>query len=70
MASICGGPVVRYRDCVCAFGTATPPESRRGHEISTAPPSFDRAHEEVERIIDEGTPFARIEDAAFLDRGV
>jgi hypothetical protein len=31
--------------------------------ISTAPLSFDRANEEVEGMLDEGTPFARVEDA-------
>lgn len=31
--------------------------------ISPAPLSFDRANEEVERIIDEGTSFARVEDS-------
>ena len=31
--------------------------------ISTAPLSFDRANEEVEGMIDEGTSFAGVEDA-------
>ena len=31
--------------------------------IGTAPLSFDRANEEVEGMIDEGTSFARVEDA-------
>ena len=31
--------------------------------INTAPLSFDRASEEVEGMIDEGTSFARVEDA-------
>jgi hypothetical protein len=31
--------------------------------ISTAPLSFDRANEEVEGMIHQGTPFARVEDA-------
>jgi hypothetical protein len=30
---------------------------------STAPLSFDRANEEVEGMIDQGTAFARVEDA-------
>ena len=31
--------------------------------ISTAPLSFDRANEEVEGMIDQGTSFTRVEDA-------
>jgi hypothetical protein len=31
--------------------------------ITTAPLSFDRANEQVEGMIREGTPFARVEDA-------
>lgn len=31
--------------------------------MSTAPISFDRANEQVEKMVDRGTAFARVEDA-------
>jgi hypothetical protein len=46
----------------CAFRNSDGTKKGGAAMIGTAPLSFDRADEEVEGMIDQGTSFARVED--------